>query len=253
MFKFNRQAKAIDRHAKTMHKIEKALLEARTRNTVLFNEESDSFFITDIISNTTSRIEEKDNYLISEDQRITEAAWEAMTLIYKNQYSKFLPQIYYFLEDPDSGLREQAITTLENFPVKLLLPELKGKLLQMWTDKSEDYTVRSYALTAWGNFYRNSYDRNILSKMYLFLITKELEPYFRYKIFKTIFKTVGEELSHTEDVTLYNRINDLEMMENDGQSYNEEEFNSVFNWERINAIMKKYAPGDLHNDKKIEN
>lgn len=242
MFTFNRHVKIID-------KIEKVLLKAKNRKPVFLGED-DSFYIINADSNKISKIEKVDDYLIEEDYEIIENAKDAMILIAENQYKKFIPELYYFLEDVDSSLRKKTIVTLVSFPDELL-PALPEKLFDIWSNESEDFSVRECAYIAWEGFDLYNYDKKTITKMYELLKTKKIDMLIRFKAFIVILNTAGEEYSTSKVFCLLNDINKLKDMKKNNEEfiYNENEFRALIDWKVIHSIMEQYAPEALDNDK----
>jgi hypothetical protein len=204
-----------NRRAKEIEKIETILLRAKSRD--------------------------PKQYDSIEDKNIVVDAYNAMSQIEKNRYVELIPYLYHFMEDRDEYLREKAISSFGGFKVNEV-GELKDKLFIIWNNVSEDDNVRFVALGVWAGFYRGLRDKEALKILYKLLKTSGIYISLRIEAMINILSVAGE-LEIGEGATLFSKIINLDTFE----GYDENEFMSAIDWERINKIMEKYCPEALQN------
>lgn len=172
-----------------------------------------------------------------EDEDIVIDAYNAISKIEANGFIELKKYLYHFLNDPDSYLREIAITAFGGFTLDEV-PDLKEIAYSIWNDNNEETYIRFVALQLWYAFFVNTQDHDAIILLYK-LIRNEFEDLsIRKRAYAGILEVSGI-LSKGEGSRL--------CINNDHLVNDNDEFMRWVNWNQINEIMKQYAPEILKN------
>jgi len=165
-------------------------------------------------------------------------AGSVMSIAGKEELWELVSDIFEMLECKSPELRGEAIITL-SFDTKLQSPEAKDIAYKMWLedeDEDEDEDVRGRALRAWTAFYTNAKDPKILKKLYEIIKSKNHPVAHRFEALRNIYAVSKVK---SESYNPYSR------KFCDYPEKTHEEFEQLVDWQEVESILKKYAPGVL--------
>jgi len=174
----------------------------------------------------------KKNDITNVNRVIFRDALGCFSMIGKEKLYELVEEVKSFLSCCDFGLRESAVVTL-GLSSRLHLPEFRETVYKIWLEDKDDY-VKEAALRSWISYYDNSQNVKVLKTLYSILTNENYTVDARMDALEGIFSVSGEEptfyvlySSYFFDITTHEEIKDR------------------IDWDKVNNLMKKYAPEAL--------
>jgi hypothetical protein len=169
-----------------------------------------------------------------EDLDLHREVGHALIVVGKREIYELEAEIYPYLEDPLADFREDAVTTL-GWNNGLSIDDFRCNKAYGIFLKDPDNDVKVAALNAWGSYYAETKDSEVLKILYDILRSDQYYIRIRRYAYTLIYEVADAFTNRFYEI---NEILDIE-----GIIKSIEQFNASINWKRINKIMQDCVPG----------
>lgn len=151
-----------------------------------------------------------------------DSIYDALIDIGKKHLYDFEGTVNELLSHEEPEVRRAAVMVLSTYWERKDFVSISEEI---WNNDSDDL-VRVTALISWFSYYVGSYDKEVTNKLYYLLSSKDTDFDMRKEAMRGIYLVNGKKVP--EKI-----IDDLDFV------YEEEEFHSHVNWDKIQEIIKE--------------